>query len=69
MCNNKEEKKLATNVLCEDYTLNQSDANKILATPRKVLKPSNIFNDIKLNDIERIEHAVKILHAWRNASN
>lgn len=63
----EEEKDVATHILEREYTLNETEANKILMTPRTVIKESNVFNDIHLNEEERIAHAANILKSrkWK----
>jgi hypothetical protein len=63
LCDNEEEKKLATHALDTTYTLNEREAKKILETPRKRISESNIFNDLKLSRTERIQHAANILNS------
>lgn len=61
MSDDKEEKEMATEVLEQYFTLNEEEANKILKTPRTIIKENNIFNDIHLTKKERIAHAANIL--------
>ena len=62
---NKEGDKMATSTLYENFTLNETQAKKILSTPPTKLSEINIFNDIKLNPQERIAHAANILKSRR----
>jgi hypothetical protein len=57
----KGEKNMATSTIHERFTLDEASAQKIISTPRTVLRETNVFNDIKLNTKERIAHAAKIL--------
>ncbi len=61
MCDEKEEFELATKALDFSYALSETDANKILTTPRKRIKEMNVFNDLKLPRAERIKLAKSIL--------
>lgn len=44
-----------------NYTLNESEAKKILMTPKRFIKESSTFNDIKLPREERLKYASGIL--------
>jgi hypothetical protein len=59
--NNREEKDMATETLKRNYTLNEHEAQKILSTPRTIIKQSNVFNDIHLSKKERVAYAKNIL--------
>lgn len=62
MCENKEEEKdMATKALETNFTLNQSEAMEILGAPRRTIKESDIFNDIKLSQANKVKHAASIL--------
>lgn len=64
MCENKEEEKdMATKALETNFTLNQSEAMEILRAPRKTIKESDIFNDIKQSRANKIKHASSILNS------
>ncbi|MCM3732745.1 hypothetical protein M3196_13910 [Fictibacillus nanhaiensis] len=52
---------MATSTLYEKFTLTEATANKILETSRTILPEINVFNDIKLNEKDRIAHAANIL--------
>lgn len=53
--------KMATSTLYEKFTLTEVTANKILEASRTILPEINLFNDIKLNETDRIAHAANIL--------
>ncbi len=57
----KGEKEVATVTSQDRFVINESSAQKILSTPRTVIKESNVFNDIKMNNKERIAHAANVL--------
>ena len=40
---------------------NQSEAMEILGAPRRTIKESDIFNDIKLSQANKVKHAASIL--------
>jgi hypothetical protein len=64
MCENKkEEKDMATKALDTNFTLNESEAMEIIRAPRRMIKESKIFNDIKLSRDEKIKHASNILNS------
>ncbi|WP_243290350.1 hypothetical protein [Bacillus sp. FJAT-47783] len=52
---------MATVTSQDRFVINESSAQKILSTPRTVIKESNVFNDIKMNNKERIAHAANVL--------
>ena len=64
VCESEEdEKDMATKTLDTKFTLNESEAMEILKTSRRVIKESNIFNDIKLSRTEKVKHASDILES------
>ncbi|MEK5069621.1 hypothetical protein [Sporosarcina sp. FSL K6-1508] len=52
---------MATKALETNFTLNQSEAMEILRAPRRTIKESDIFNDIKQSSANKIKHASSIL--------
>lgn len=63
LCENEEEKDMATKALDTNFTLNESEAIEILRAPRRTIKESTIFNDLKLSREEKVKHASKILNS------
>lgn len=63
MCKSKEEEDMdmATKAIETNFTLNQSETMKIISTPKRVIKESDVFNDIKLSQVNKIKHAASIL--------
>ncbi|MEW9053044.1 MAG: hypothetical protein AB2392_17925 [Neobacillus sp.] len=52
---------MATETIFNRYTLNESEAKKIISAPRTTISDSNVFNDVKLNKSDRIANAARIL--------
>ncbi|WP_197280087.1 hypothetical protein [Bacillus sp. FJAT-27251] len=52
---------MATSTIFDPYTLTESDVQKLLKTPRTKIPETNLFNDIKLSNKDRIRHAESIL--------
>lgn len=57
----QEGKEMATSTLYKKFSLNEEDVQKLISTPIKTIKESNVFNDIKLNEKDRVAHATKIM--------
>ncbi|MDQ0221433.1 hypothetical protein [Peribacillus cavernae] len=54
---------MAASTLYDTFSINESDAQKIISTPKTKLPESNTFNDLKLKTPDRISHAAKILNS------
>jgi hypothetical protein len=63
VCIEEEGKDMATKAFATDLTLNESEAVKILKTPRRSIKETDVFNDINLSHEEKIKHATNILNS------
>ncbi|WLR41556.1 hypothetical protein LC087_11735 [Bacillus carboniphilus] len=60
MCD-KEDIQMATETIFQRHTLDEEDVNKIISSPRTIIKETNVFNDVKLTQSERIANAERIL--------
>lgn len=57
----QEGKEMATSTLYKKFSLNEEEVQKLISTPIKTIKESYIFNDIELNEKDRVAHATKIM--------
>lgn len=64
MCE-KEDGKMTTETVSQQYTLDEDDSRKIISSPRTVIKSTGVFNDLKLNKTDRIQNAERILNKRR----
>lgn len=62
MCK-EEDLEMATETIFGKFSLDEEASNKIISSPRTKIKPTNVFNDIKLNKSERIANAARILNS------
>lgn len=61
----EEEKEMSTETLTDYYTLNEQEAKKIICSPIKKIKPTNVKHDFMLSEDKRIAQARKILDSHR----
>lgn len=62
MCK-EEENEMATETIFKPFFLDEEAAKNIISSTRTKIKHTNVFNDIKLTDSERIANAKRILNS------